>query len=79
MLREGSNCSCSSRRLPEPIGEEKVNVLPEQAEVPANVSNGGVKYLYVPQSLAETTEWLQHGLDSWTDTALNQLEELHTA
>ncbi|WP_227379884.1 helix-turn-helix domain-containing protein [Haladaptatus halobius] len=44
---------------------------------PRTVSNGGVKYLHVAQSLAETTEWLQHELDRWTDATMTQLSRLH--
>ena len=44
---------------------------------PRIVSGGGVKYLHVAQSLAETTEWLQHELDRWTDSVMAQLTQLH--
>ncbi|MFH5801837.1 helix-turn-helix domain-containing protein [Haladaptatus sp. CMAA 1911] len=40
---------------------------------PRTVSNGGVKYLHVAQPLAQTTEWLDQELNSWTDTAMAQL------
>ncbi|MCO8256768.1 transcriptional regulator [Haladaptatus sp. AB618] len=44
---------------------------------PRTVSNGGVKYLHVAQSLAETREWLQQELDKWTDSVIAQLTQLH--
>ncbi|WP_231189907.1 helix-turn-helix domain-containing protein [Haladaptatus sp. DYF46] len=40
---------------------------------PRTVSNGGVKYLHVAQPLAQTTEWLDQEVNSWTDTAMAQL------
>ncbi|WP_227357271.1 helix-turn-helix domain-containing protein [Haladaptatus salinisoli] len=43
---------------------------------PRTVSNGGVKFLHVAQPLAETTEWLQHELDRWTDSVMAQLTQL---
>jgi predicted transcriptional regulator len=56
-----------------PLYEEKlVN------RYPRTVSNGGIKYLHVAQPLAETREWLQHELKTWMESALNQLEQLHT-
>ncbi|WP_435159297.1 helix-turn-helix domain-containing protein [Haladaptatus sp. DFWS20] len=43
---------------------------------PRTVSSGGVRYLYVAQPLAETTEWLQQELDRWTDAVMAQLSRL---
>ncbi|ODR79776.1 hypothetical protein BG842_08090 [Haladaptatus sp. W1] len=44
---------------------------------PRTVTSGGVKYLHVAQPLAETTEWLQQELDTWTDAVMTQLSRLH--
>lgn len=43
---------------------------------PRTVSSGGVKYLHVAQPLAETTEWLQQEIDTWTDVVVAQLSQL---
>ncbi|WP_368411847.1 hypothetical protein [Haladaptatus halobius] len=45
---------------------------------PRTVENGGVEYLHVAEPLAETTEWLQHELDTWTNAVLTQLEQLQS-
>ncbi|WP_458210766.1 helix-turn-helix domain-containing protein [Haladaptatus sp. NG-SE-30] len=43
---------------------------------PHTVSSGGVQYLHIAQPLAETTEWLQQKLDTWTDVVVAQLSQL---
>ncbi len=60
------------------IGKQSKSLLEQEfvTRYPRNVSNGGVKYLHVAQSLDDTIEWLQEELDIWMDAVLAQLSQL---
>ena len=40
------------------------------------MNDGGIKYRYEAQPLAETVAWLDRELSEWTDTVLTQLSQL---
>ncbi|WP_227379624.1 hypothetical protein [Haladaptatus halobius] len=50
-----------------PLHEQKL-----VTRYPRNISDGGVRYRYVAQPLAEAMEWVQQELSAWTDKVLNQ-------
>ena len=66
-------------RDPSTVGKQMQSLYEQElvTRYPRIVSSGGVKYLHVAQPLAETTEWLQHELDRWTDSVMTQLTQLH--
>jgi predicted transcriptional regulator len=65
-------------RDPSTVGKQMQSLYEPElvTRYPRIVSSGGVKYLHVAQSLAETTEWLRQELNTWTETVMTQLSHL---
>ena len=60
------------------IGKQLKSLLKQEfvTRYPRNVADGGVKYLHVAQSLAETKQQLQDEANAWMDTVQSQLMNL---